>query len=174
MHQPVRLSLSLHPIRSHLHPVHSFTYCHLSRIHFNPTRTATSWASAWWQGQAKYMPPPQALDFREKIKIEENDYFLLLLFLVGWDWVHLVLRLLLAYTSAIGGMKIGRGNRSTQRTPSAVQLCPPQISHDLTRTWTRAAAEGSQRLTAWAMTRPKNKKEVCLVLIININVSGDQ
>jgi hypothetical protein len=29
------------------------------------------------------MPPPQALDFREKIKIEENDYFLLLLFLVG-------------------------------------------------------------------------------------------
>jgi hypothetical protein len=41
---------------------------------------------------------------------------------------------------AIGGMTIGRGNRSTRRTP--------QISHDQTRDRTRAAALGSQRQTA--------------------------
>jgi hypothetical protein len=30
----------------------------------------------------------------------------------------------------IGGMKIGRGNRSTRRTPAPVPLYPPQIPHD--------------------------------------------
>jgi hypothetical protein len=30
----------------------------------------------------------------------------------------------------IGGMKIGRGNRSTRRKPAPVPLCPPQIPHD--------------------------------------------
>jgi hypothetical protein len=45
---------------------------------------------------------------------------------------------------AIGGMKIGRGNQSTQRKPAPAPLCPPQILHDQTR----AAAVGSQRLTA--------------------------
>jgi hypothetical protein len=49
---------------------------------------------------------------------------------------------------AIGGMKIGRGNRSTQRKPPPAPLCPPQIPHDQTRAQTRAAAVGSQRLTA--------------------------
>jgi hypothetical protein len=34
---------------------------------------------------------------------------------------------------AIGGMKIGRGNRNTRRKPAAVPLCPPQIQHDQTR-----------------------------------------
>jgi hypothetical protein len=33
-------------------------------------------------------------------------------------------------------------------------LCPPQIPHNQTRARTRAAAVGSQRLTAWAMARP--------------------
>jgi hypothetical protein len=32
---------------------------------------------------------------------------------------------------AVGGMKIGRGNRSTRRKPAPVPLCPPQIPHDL-------------------------------------------
>jgi hypothetical protein len=45
---------------------------------------------------------------------------------------------------AIGGMKIGRGNQSTRRKPSPAPLCPPQIPHEQTR----AAAVGSQRLTA--------------------------
>jgi hypothetical protein len=56
---------------------------------------------------------------------------------------------------ATDGMKNGRGNRGTRRKPAPVPLCPPQIPHDLTRVRTRAAAAGSQRLTAWAMTRPK-------------------
>jgi hypothetical protein len=29
----------------------------------------------------------------------------------------------------IGGMMIGRGNRSTRRKPAPVPLCPPQTSH---------------------------------------------
>jgi hypothetical protein len=30
----------------------------------------------------------------------------------------------------IGGMEIGRGNRSTWRKPAPAPLCPPQIPHD--------------------------------------------
>jgi hypothetical protein len=56
---------------------------------------------------------------------------------------------------AVGGMRIGRGNRSTRRKRAPVPLCPPQIPHDLTWDGTRAAAVGSQRLTARAMARPK-------------------
>jgi hypothetical protein len=40
--------------------------------------------------------------------------------------------------------KSGRGNRSTRRKPVPVPLCPPHAA----RTRTRAAAVGSQRLTA--------------------------
>jgi hypothetical protein len=54
----------------------------------------------------------------------------------------------------IDGMKIIRENRSTRRKPAPAPLCPPQIPHDPTRAQTRAAAVGSQRLTAWAMARP--------------------
>jgi hypothetical protein len=32
---------------------------------------------------------------------------------------------------AVGGIIIGRGNRSTRRKPAPVPLCPPQIPHDL-------------------------------------------
>jgi hypothetical protein len=42
---------------------------------------------------------------------------------------------------------IGRGNRSTRRKPAPVPLCPPQTPH-AARTRTRAAAVGSQGLTA--------------------------
>jgi hypothetical protein len=49
---------------------------------------------------------------------------------------------------AIGGMKIGRGNRSTRRKPASTPLCPPQIQLHQTRDRTRVAAMGSQRLTA--------------------------
>jgi hypothetical protein len=52
-------------------------------------------------------------------------------------------------------MKIGRGIRSTRRKPAPAPLCPPQIPLDQTRARTRAAGVGSQRLTAWAMARPK-------------------
>jgi hypothetical protein len=30
----------------------------------------------------------------------------------------------------IGGMKIGRGYRSTRRKPAPAPLCPPQFPHD--------------------------------------------
>jgi hypothetical protein len=53
-----------------------------------------------------------------------------------------------------GGMN-GRGNRSTWRKPAPAPLCPPQIPLDQIGDWTRAAAVGSQRLTASAMARPK-------------------
>jgi hypothetical protein len=46
----------------------------------------------------------------------------------------------------IGGM-IGRGNRSTRRKPAPVPLCSPQTPY-AARTRTRAAAVGTQRLTA--------------------------
>jgi hypothetical protein len=42
-----------------------------------------------------------------------------------------------------GGMK-----RSTRRKPAPAPLCPPQILLDQTRARTRAAAVGSQRITA--------------------------
>jgi hypothetical protein len=34
---------------------------------------------------------------------------------------------------ATGGMKIGKGNRSTRRKPEPAPLYPPQIPHDQTR-----------------------------------------
>jgi hypothetical protein len=40
---------------------------------------------------------------------------------------------------AVGGMRIGRGNRNTRRKPASVPLCPPQIPHDLTQVRTREA-----------------------------------
>jgi hypothetical protein len=49
-----------------------------------------------------------------------------------------------------GGIKIGRGNRSTRREPAPASLCPLQFPLDQTR----AAAVGSQRLTASAMAQP--------------------
>jgi hypothetical protein len=42
---------------------------------------------------------------------------------------------------------IGRGNRSTWRKPAPVPLCPQQTPHAASMR-TRAAAVGSQRLTA--------------------------
>jgi hypothetical protein len=49
---------------------------------------------------------------------------------------------------AVGGMRIGRGSRSTRKKPTPVPLCPPQISHDLTRALTRTPEVGSRQLTA--------------------------
>jgi hypothetical protein len=47
-----------------------------------------------------------------------------------------------------GGMKLGRGNRSTGRKSAPAPLCPPLFPLDQTRARTRAAAVGSKRLTA--------------------------
>jgi hypothetical protein len=51
-----------------------------------------------------------------------------------------------------GGMN-GRGNLSTRRKPAPTPLRPPRIPLDAR---TRAAAVGSQRLTASAMARPSH------------------
>jgi hypothetical protein len=45
---------------------------------------------------------------------------------------------------AVGGMRVGRGNRSTRKKRAPVPLCPPKIPHDLTWARTRAAAVGSR------------------------------
>jgi hypothetical protein len=77
-------------------------------------------------------------------------YFLV----VVCDLVHFVRRSLigLLYQSwmidddecgAVGGMRIGRGNRSTRRKPTPVTLYPQQTPHDLIWARTRAAAVGS-------------------------------
>jgi hypothetical protein len=54
---------------------------------------------------------------------------------------------------AVGGMRIGRGNRSTRRRPAPVSLCPPQISHDLgSNPGRRGGKPATNRLsygTAW-------------------------
>jgi hypothetical protein len=87
---------------------------------------------------------------------------------------------------AVGGSKIGRGNRSTRRKPVPAPLCPPQIPHDQTRARTWAAAVGSQQLTAWAMAWPssiytgqnksshrahgKDKMAVSLTLLVVSNI----
>jgi hypothetical protein len=46
------------------------------------------------------------------------------------------------------GMKIGRGNGSTEKKPAPMPRCLPQIPFHQTRVRTRAAEVGSQRLTA--------------------------
>jgi hypothetical protein len=52
---------------------------------------------------------------------------------------------------AIGGMKIGRRNRSTRRKSALAPLCPPKNPHYQTRARTWTTAVESQRLTAWSM-----------------------
>jgi hypothetical protein len=52
------------------------------------------------------------------------------------------------YDGEFGGMKIGRGNRSTWRKPTPAPLCLPQIPLDQTRDRTQDAVVGSQRLSA--------------------------
>jgi hypothetical protein len=49
---------------------------------------------------------------------------------------------------AVGGMGIGRGDRSTWRKPALASFCPPQIPYDLTWDRTRAPSVRSRRLGA--------------------------
>jgi hypothetical protein len=67
-------------------------------------------------------------------------------------------------------MRIGKPNRSTQRKPAPVPLCPPQIPQDLTwaRTW--AYAVGSWRLTTWAMTWPHENNIYIYIFTIIKNI----
>jgi hypothetical protein len=56
---------------------------------------------------------------------------------------------------AVGGIRFGRGSRRTQRKPTLMSLCPPQIPHDVTLDRTLAAIMGSRRLTASDMALPE-------------------
>jgi hypothetical protein len=53
-------------------------------------------------------------------------------------------------------MLIGRGNKPkfSEKTCPGGTFVNHKIPHDQTRVWTRAAALGTRRLTAWAMARP--------------------
>jgi hypothetical protein len=55
---------------------------------------------------------------------------------------------------AVGGMRIGKGNRSIRRKPAPVPFCLPEIPNALSWDRTRAAAVENRRLTAWAMAWP--------------------
>jgi hypothetical protein len=105
--------------------------------------------------------------------LQELPVTIIFLFSVGSDWVHLILRpvfgllyqprLIDDECGAIGGMRIGRGNRSTWGKPAPVSLCLPQIPYDPNRARTRAAAVGRRKLTAWVMARPSHSQEIpCL------------
>jgi hypothetical protein len=88
----------------------------------------------------------------------KDDSFLIgIVWGVESNWVHSALRPLIGLLcqplgdydhGEIGGIIIGRGNRSTRRKPAPVPLCPPQKPHDLTWARTVAAAVVSQRLIA--------------------------
>jgi hypothetical protein len=54
---------------------------------------------------------------------------------------------------ATGGIKIGRGNRSTRRKPAPAPLCPPQIPHTVLirtknrlRTWRKFIHRGRHNM----------------------------
>jgi hypothetical protein len=66
-----------------------------------------------------------------------------------------------------GGMKIGRGHRSTRIKPAAAALFPPQIPLDKTRARTRVAAVGkpaTNRLS-YCAAFPSVTKKIVLILL---------
>jgi hypothetical protein len=79
-----------------------------------------------------------------------------LIILVSWGGVRLRPLISLLYQprmiddderGAVGGMSIGRGNRSTLRKLAPVPLCPPQIPRDLTWVRNRTAHCGKPATT---------------------------
>jgi hypothetical protein len=76
---------------------------------------------------------------------------------MGWDWGHSARRpptgllyqpRMIDEYVAFGGMRTGRGHRSTRSKPASVPIYPLQIPNHLTRDRTRAAAVGFSRLVA--------------------------
>jgi hypothetical protein len=101
------------------------------------------------------------------VKLIYINYFFI--FVVGWGLSPLCTAAITGqlyqpqimddgHCGAIGGMNMGRGNRSTRIRLASIPLPPPQIPHGQTQARTRATAVGSQRLTAWAIARPKYNK----------------
>jgi hypothetical protein len=83
---------------------------------------------------------------------------IIFIFLVGWDWVHLVLRPPFDQLYRPQMMNVEQSGSCKLAGETAVlgenlpqrHFCPPQVPRDVTRT----AAVGSQRPTAWVMARP--------------------
>jgi hypothetical protein len=71
------------------------------------------------------------------------------------------------------GAMIGRGNRSTLRKPASMPHSPPQTSHT-TRTRTRAAALGSQRLPAELRHGLLTHNKVHLRVLSRVGVKRDE
>jgi hypothetical protein len=55
-------------------------------------------------------------------------------------------------SEAVGGMKIGRGNRKTRREPTPVLLCLPQIPQDLAWDRTREDDMNGEYKRIWMET----------------------
>jgi hypothetical protein len=58
---------------------------------------------------------------------------------------------------AVGGMRIGRGSRSSRRIPAPVPLCPPQIPRDLNWDRTRGGNPATNRLSYGTAVRAGDK-----------------
>jgi hypothetical protein len=77
--------------------------------------------------------PPGENPFAVKINNKNNIFFLLVEQDFGYCGTGLLYQPQMigdGDCGEIGGMKIGRGNRSTRRKRAPASLCPPQISHD--------------------------------------------
>jgi hypothetical protein len=60
---------------------------------------------------------------------------------------------------AVGGMRTGKGNQSTQRKPAPVQLCPLQFPQDLTWDWTWTVVVGQWAAPDYMLTRCCNPED---------------
>jgi hypothetical protein len=125
---------------------------------------AVTWRE--WRKAQNYLSQDSKCPSRDSNRVtpkyEPRPFFFLNLRSGGWspNWVHSARRPLtgLLYLGWLWGWRIWwtewQGNRSTRRKPAPAPLCPPQIPLDQIWDWTRAAAVGSQRLTASAIARP--------------------
>jgi hypothetical protein len=66
------------------------------------------------------------------------------------NWPIIPARMIYDECEAVGGMRIGRGKRSTGKKLLQCHL----VHHDLTWARNRSIAVGSRRLIAWAMALP--------------------
>jgi hypothetical protein len=96
--------------------------------------------------------------------LQKTSEIFIIYFLVAWggvrlsplgtsatNWPIVPARPINDVCGAVGGMRIGRGNRSTLRKPTPAPLRPPQIPYDY-----MGSNPDHQRLTACAMTRPQS------------------
>jgi hypothetical protein len=58
---------------------------------------------------------------------------------------------------AVGGMRIGRGNRSTRTKPAPVPICRPEIEHDLASNAGRRGGKPATKRLIY-MARPQTEE----------------